>query len=37
MFEVPESASRLRLDEICTLFRVETESKRLYDTRQASS
>ena len=28
-FDVPESASELRLDEICTRHRVDSQSKRL--------
>ncbi len=32
MFDVPESASELRLDESCTGLRVDVSSKRLYDS-----
>jgi hypothetical protein len=35
-FEVPESLSKLRLDEVCTRLRVDAGSKRLVDAERSA-
>ncbi|HEV7562595.1 MAG TPA: hypothetical protein VGO24_03755 [Solirubrobacterales bacterium] len=36
-FEVPENAARMRLDEICTSFRVDVGARQLRDGRESAS
>lgn len=36
-FEVPEDGARLRLDEICTSYRIDVGAKQLRERREATS
>jgi len=37
VFDVPESVSKLRLDEICTSLRVDVRSQRLVDAKRSTA